>query len=116
MGFYEYPDHSFTHYGVKGMRWGVRKQPEQKVAYSTDRTVRKAQKKYDRNLKRNWHKAYNKAADYANKVLIPEINKKYSSADLKNEATYKKYVNEYYKKFDKVYQQEVKNMFGERPK
>lgn len=133
----------FAHHGVKGMKWGVRKEPERtgrklgkteaKVLRSNtaqslgkrinkvnaDRArakkLRKAQKAYDKNVQKNWVKAYNNAANYANRVLIPEINKQYTPDMLKNPKTRRTYEAEYQRRFNEVYQMEFDKMFGKRP-
>jgi hypothetical protein len=67
-------------------------------------------------------KAYNKAADYANKVLIPNINKKYGKYNWSNIDTtdphnptgdpklvkaYTRYINEYETSFKKIYDKKL---------
>lgn len=115
------------HYGVKGMKWGIRKERErvyktQNSQQSSDRNkkvsraVRKKQKAYDRNVRRNWYKAYNKAAEISERTLIPQINKKYSPKDLEDPVIREKYYAEYNRKFEQLYKTEYKKMFGERPR
>lgn len=138
------------HYGVKGMKWGVRKQREpSRVARSihdssrkavesgsysktalkvgaainksnakrmSARQLKKKQKAYDKNVRKNWYKAYNNAANIANTKLIPEINSKYSPEDLKDKKILEKYHAEYQRRFNEIYQMEFDKMFGARPK
>ena len=90
------------HFGVKGMKWGVRR-AERKAA----RKTKKAQKKWDKNTSRNWWKAYNDAADYSNKNFIDKLNKKYEKYDwTKNDENtkkaYKAYVTEYANGFNSI--------------
>jgi hypothetical protein len=71
--------------------------------------------------------AYNKAADYANKVLIPNINKKYGKynwsnidisdpqnpkGDPKLVKSFKRYTNEYQNSFKKVYNKKLSEITG----
>lgn len=112
-------DEFLAHAGVKGMKWGKRKAVES--APLSGKKLAKAQKKYDKKVKKNWVKTYNETAAYANDVLIPKINKKYAGVDFSNlndpkiKKTYDKYVNEYDSMFNKAYDKKVSELFGERP-
>lgn len=126
-----------SHRGVKGTQWGVRKDPEssgsgnksavsnkkispikkflQKRRESAQKAklakkLEKSQKAWDENFNRNWHHAYNKAADYANEVLIPQLDKKYGNMFSGSNAE-----KAYNKAFSKVLEREYKAMFGDRP-
>lgn len=105
------------HHGVKGMKWGVRRKLQDKKAA---KKLAKAQKEWDDNVEKNWHKAYNKAADEA-EVAAKEINKKYEKYDFsdlsdpKTKAVHDKYVEEYMKKWDALLQKNYDEMFGKRP-
>ena len=94
------------------------------------KNLKKEQKAYDENFKKNWVNAYNKAANHANEVLIPQINKKYGKydwtqldttdmdnpkGDPKLVAAYKKYTDEYEQNFNNVLAKEYDKMFGKRP-
>lgn len=80
----------------------------------------KAQKKWDKAYKKNYFKAYNSAADYANDVLIPQINKKYSKIiktdDWADDPNYGKYMKEYETRFNEVLNKKLTDLIGERPK
>lgn len=43
---YDYPEYFLAHHGVKGMRWGVRKQRTPGVSRKTDRAARKDAKEF----------------------------------------------------------------------
>ena len=43
---YDYPEDFLAHHGVKGMRWGVRKQRTPGVSRKTDRAARKDAKEF----------------------------------------------------------------------
>lgn len=129
------------HFGVKGMKWGVRrnrstttsngktgsrqsfkeKRIVKKEAKQKAKNLKKAQEDWDKNYEKNYMKAYNKAADIANKKLIPEINKKYANVDFSNlndpkvKATYEKYINEYEEQFNSVFQKQYDEIVGKRP-
>lgn len=124
--YYE-SNNSLTHYGVKGMKWGQRRYRNEDGSLTNKGKAKleKAQAKYDKKVSKNWHKAYNKAADHANKVLIPQINEKYTKkygegwfkeASTNNTKEYHKYMKEYETMFNKSYQQAIVDVFGERPK
>ena len=101
------------HYGKKGMRWGQRRAKKKQAKELT-----KKQKQWDDDVNQNWYKAYNKAAEYANAVLIPKLNKKYEGInfnDPKNKELYEKYEKESIEQFNVLYSQKLSEMFGDRP-
>lgn len=95
---------------------------EKHFAQKAEKKLKKQQANYDRKVNRNAMKIYNKTADHANKVLIPEINKKYTEKYgegwFKNEhgKIEQKYLREYQETFNKSYNQLMIDMYGERPK
>ena len=76
--------------------------------------LKRDQEKWDKNVTSNWYKAYNQAAEEANRTLIPELNKKIKGLD-QNSAEYERYVEEEQAAFDKLYEKKFKEMFGSRP-
>lgn len=85
------------HFGVKGMRWGVRKdrgsKSERRSARSaakTDRQVKRADKRFDKRAKRgaDYFKVYNAAADKMNRTEIVRINNKpqYKGQDFRKDS------------------------------
>lgn len=112
------------HYGVKGMKWGVRhdkprvNRAQRRNQKKEAKALAKAQKKWDENVNKNWYVAYNKAVDYANKVLIPQINKEYEDKYGRGKFTEQQIRimdEDYAQRFDKIYQMEFDKMFGKRP-
>lgn len=131
------------HHGVKGMKWGVRRnrsgatvskgerkkqsaQAHKKAGQvinnrKNKKELKKAQKKWDDNFQDNYMKAYNTAADKANKTLIPQLNKKYAKYDFsdlsdpKIKSIHEKYVKEYSDSFTKLFEKEFDNIAGKRP-
>ena len=94
------------HYGVKGMKWGVRR-ARKKAA--------KAQKKWDDNVQKNWVKAYNRAAEKDN-ATIEEFNSRYKDVDLnKKSKQNRKYIEDYCKRWNDMYVKELEATFGKAP-
>lgn len=64
------------HYGVKGMKWGVRRYQNADGTLTSKgkarqaKQTKKAQKKWDKNASRHWIEGYNKAVDYSNNNFI----------------------------------------------
>lgn len=116
---------TLMHYGVKGMKWGVRRdKPRSSRARARQKkkeakALKKEQRKWDIYVGMHWTEAYNKAADYSNRVLIPQINKEYKE----KWGEYSKFTKEqkraidedYAQRFEHIYQKEFDKMFGKRP-
>lgn len=85
-------DYELCHYGVKGMRWGIRRKSKDSGGSSEPPTPSKVRKSSDLSkaerktaekiIRKNWVNNYNSAAEYANKEVIPKINKKYEGKTL----------------------------------
>lgn len=125
-------ENHFKHIGILGMHWGRRKSPE-RITADNAKKLKKAQDEWDKKRRNtsNYIKAYNKAADYANNVLIPKINKKYGKynwssldtsdpynpkGDPKLVRSYKRYLKEYEKSFSDIFEKSFTELIGERPK
>ena len=117
------------HYGIKGMKWGVRRYQNEDGSLTKagqrryNRILEKHTKKFEKDVENNWWKAYNNASHEMNK-RIPEINAKYNSNKLSfagntiyplNEYT-KKYVLEMSENWTSLYRQHALSEFGEHPK
>jgi hypothetical protein len=95
------------HFGVKGMKWGVRKE-------------RKADASWKRNVTKNWYKAHNAAADQANASggLIDRLNnsKKYKNKNLnKDPKLLDEYLKTYDHEFNKLLDKTMRSQFGTSP-
>lgn len=135
-------ENELAHFGVLGMKWGVRRTETQLGKSSGDKSIsnkdskkaakqlKKSQKKWDKNYNANWLKAYNKAVDQVNNKVIPELNKKYKKYDWSSltfdeeghghgdselVTSYEKYYKEYNDRLSTTFQQSYDSMFGKRP-
>lgn len=116
---YNDPDY-ICHHGVKGMKWGVRKDKYKSMSRADRKNTRKtykAQKRFERNVSENWHKSYNKAAEIHNEEL-KKINEKYKDANLNREKPLKidrDYVKAVNKTWVETYSKVLLQDFGTEP-
>ena len=115
------------HFGVKGMKWGVRRYQNPdgtltaKGKAREEKRIKKAQKKWDKNAKKNWVAAYNKASDYHNDNVIDKLNQKYKDynfndlTDKKNRKAFKRYVDEYVNSWNDILEKSYRDVLGDRP-
>ena len=126
-------DLELFHYGVKGMRWGIRSRRDKEGRSSKSKGVSKPRafndmtpeerKLADKILSkpRNRIEAYNRTAQWANEELIPKINHKYANeilegADGKTTKAGKRYVREYELEFSKAFQRNQLDVIREKTK
>lgn len=123
-------DDFLEHFGVKGMRWGVRNSlgstnssPKlSKVTDSRGNRLTKDDAKWNKKVAnvRKGMSAYNKTADKMNAVVIPKINNdpKYKDVDFtnpKNSKIQEKYHAEYKAAFEKEFNKNLKAVYGNSP-
>lgn len=122
------------HYGVLGMKWGVRKERDSSVGANKSSKVKKkeerkeakrvkkeqrarkiAQALWETDVNNNWSDAYNSAADKINSRLNAFNNDKRwdkPSFQNRNSKLYKQYVKEYCDMWNDVYTKELDSRFG----
>lgn len=122
------------HYGVKGMKWGVRryqnadgtltaagKKREAKLEQREQKRKVKAQNRWEQDVRDNWHHAYNRSSDTINKK-IDGFNKEWDgrvpkksdgSWDL-NSKEYKAYIESYCNMWNDIYTKELDSTFGKQ--
>ena len=116
------------HYGIKGMRWGVRKSRVSSTGTKSNtrdkkeiKAIKKEQKKWDKNVRKNGYKAYNKTIQEVNDTLIPKLNKKYEKYDFSKlddpsiRKVYDRYIEEHDREFESIMNKNYTDMFGKRP-
>lgn len=104
------------HYGIKGMKWGVRRYQNYDGTL-TSKGRERAQRKFSKDVKKNWHKSYNKASSDFNRE-IPKINEKYKHETFDPEYSTKRgqqYVKEMDSAWRKTYTSHLLSDFGNEP-
>ena len=77
--YYE-SDNYLQHFGVKGMKWGVRHDRKALPKSSTYKKVQSAKQQY-KNAKKDFNKAYNKSYSYSSRHYIGQFTNKNKKAE-----------------------------------
>lgn len=106
-----------THYGIKGMKWGVRRYQNEDGSLTKAglKRQKKQAKKYTNKIKKNWINIHNKAAD-VNNPKAQELWEKYEGIDFKKDRkAYKRYIKDYVDSWNNDLVSEVKRQLGDAP-
>ena len=108
------------HFGVKGMKWGVRRYQNEdgsltdsgkkKMSKKYQKLAIKTEKRLDKTSGSRYVKAYNKTADEMNNGLIDKYNKAYEKKHGKNAYGDDKYAEGYNKLLDKTMQKNISQL------
>ena len=112
------PDHDIEHYGVKGMKWGVRKSEYKSMSRKDRKQARKdyrEARRYRRNIYNHVPSIHNSAADRFDPEL-DKMNKRYGEHLTDTRETYNKYLNEYKDTWNKMLVSEAIAQVGSMPK
>ena len=103
------------HHGVKGQKWGVRKDRGHEGKRATNKKIAKLDKKYEKKASKAYGKVYNATSNELNNRIIPQINNssKYKGKNLlKDEKLYREYLNDFNKEVNKTIQKHADDIIG----
>ena len=109
-------DNYLQHWGVKGMKWGVRRY-QNKDGTLTAAGKKRYQKKFEKEVKKNWMKTYSRSSDEFNRKL-DNINEKYKDDDFREGYSTKRgrqYINEISSSWKNIYAKNLREDFGDSP-
>lgn len=114
-----YSDPELYHYGVKGMKWGVRRSKRELIKAGVDKKTAKKQSAFEKKVQSqsSWTKSYSRATDLFNKDIV-EINKRYEDVNLFKDSHSKRaqsYIKEVDRTWRKHYSDTLISDFGEEP-
>lgn len=114
-------DDSLAHYGIKGMKWGVRRYQNKDGSLTAagkkrqEKTRKKEARKYAAKLRKGFVSIHNAAAD-KNNARLAALNKEYDGVDFKKDRkAYRKYIERYVKEWQDDLMSEVIAQVGKPP-
>ena len=112
------PDNVIEHYGIKGMKWGVRKSEYKSMSRKDRKQTRKdyrEARRYRRHVFDRTTSIHNSAADRFDPEL-DKMNKRYGEHLTDTRETYNNYLNEYKDTWNKMLVSEAIAQVGSMPK
>ena len=110
---------TLSHFGVKGMRWGVRKSEDSGGGSSgPSKKIVKAEKKWEKKAGKSFFDDWNNAAKYMNQTGIHKINNKpaYKNKEIKfGTALERRYHREMGEEFTRAMTNSAKSRLGSSP-